>query len=242
MKKNLKLIAIFALLLCILNVFSPVFAADNQTQREQTILDIVFGKGNEFFEKYYTSEDENANKFIESIFENGGIIEIITTIGYLAFFIAGAILGIKYMMSGYEGKAFVKNGLVSYSIGAIFFYLSENVVNFVRDIFFRDISQASNLNTLTGTIWSTFEGIISVLMVGIVVFYGVKYMWSSSNEKADLKKGMVPMVIGAILIMCTLQILQFVVDISEPVLEVSSNNIEYQQLAETNYSFIGENK
>mgnify|MGYP004462092957 CR=1 FL=1 len=39
-----------------------------------------------------------------------------------------------------------------------------------------------------------------VIAVGMLLFIGIKYMMSSANEKADLKKGSINYVIGAILV------------------------------------------
>ena len=39
-----------------------------------------------------------------------------------------------------------------------------------------------------------------VVAVGMLIYIGIKYMMSSANEKADLKKGSVNYVIGAVLV------------------------------------------
>lgn len=39
-----------------------------------------------------------------------------------------------------------------------------------------------------------------VIAVGMLLFIGIKYMMSSANEKADLKKGSINYVIGAVLV------------------------------------------
>ena len=232
MKKMVIIISVFVMLFCILTTFSPIYAADGG------ILDTIFHKGGEFFTKYHdnTTATDRANDFIDAFTEKGGIIDIIKFIGYLVFFIAGAVLGIKYMMSGVEGKTLAKNGLVSYSIGAILFYLADQVFTFFYNIFVRNISSATDYNRVTGNIWTTFSTIVNIVMVLIVVIYGLKYMWSSADDKANLKKGALPMIVGAILIMCTLQILTFIVHITEDTIgddttykNTTQGNIVYNQ-------------
>lgn len=39
-----------------------------------------------------------------------------------------------------------------------------------------------------------------ILAIGMLLYLGIKYMMSSANEKADLKKGSINYVIGAILV------------------------------------------
>lgn len=38
------------------------------------------------------------------------------------------------------------------------------------------------------------------LAIGMIIYLGIKYMMASANEKADLKKGAINYVIGAILV------------------------------------------
>lgn len=210
MKKILKVLSIVAVIFCVVNIISPVFAASG-------ILDTIFGEGGKFFKDGIndTTSQNKADLFINGFTESGGIIDTIKTIGYLVFFITGALLGIRYMISGVEGKTFVKNGLIGYCLGAVFFYLADQVFTFFYDIFANNISSATSATTLSNTIWETFSSVVGVIIVAIVVVYGVKYMWASAEEQSKLKRGLVPLLIGAVLILCTLEILTFVVNIAE---------------------------
>ncbi len=51
------------------------------------------------------------------------------------------------------------------------------------------------------------------LAVGMLLYIGIKYMMASANEKADLKKGSINYVIGAILVAAASAIVGIVVDI-----------------------------
>lgn len=234
MKKMVIIISVFVMLFCILTTFSPIYAADGG------ILDTIFDKGGEFFSNGMINTDarDDAESFTDAFNSTGGIIDLIKAIGYLVFFIAGAILGIKYMLSGAEGKSLAKSGLVSYSLGAVLFYLADQIFTFLYNIFAKNISSANDFDSISGNIWTTFSTIVNIVMVLIVVIYGLKYMWASADDKANLKKGAVPMVVGAILIMCTVQILSFIVDITENTIgddTTYNNTITYvQELDENN--------
>ena len=58
-------------------------------------------------------------------------------------------------------------------------------------------------NTITGTtrnIWQTVVSIVQILAVAAVVFAGVRYMFASADQKADIKKSMGILAIGAVLV------------------------------------------
>jgi len=211
MKKFLKIATCLVVVFMVFNMISQVVYADS-------LLETIFGKGGGFFKNYFTNDSKNssgeAQKIINPI-KNSGIIDAIKTIGYLIFFIAGSIIGLKYMISGVEGKVAAKEGLIGYCLGAVMFYLADQVFTFFFKVFTGGISNATSYTSLEGTIWSTFTSVISVAIVLVVVIYGLKFMWSSAEDRGRLKQGMVPMLIGAVLILCTTQILKFVVNISQ---------------------------
>lgn len=68
-------------------------------------------------------------------------------------------------------------------------------------------------NTITGTaqnIWATVVTIVQILAVAAVVFAGLRYMFASADQKADIKKSMGVLAIGAILVFGATIVLQFV--------------------------------
>lgn len=69
-----------------------------------------------------------------------------------------------------------------------------------------------NIAEKTKNIWTTITFIVQILAVGCVVFAGLRYMFASASQKADLKQGLKYLAIGAILVFCTITIVQFVVD------------------------------
>lgn len=59
-------------------------------------------------------------------------------------------------------------------------------------------------------VWSTVITIIQILAVAAVVFAGLRYMFASAEDKADIKKSMMILVIGAVLVFAATTILQFI--------------------------------
>lgn len=55
-------------------------------------------------------------------------------------------------------------------------------------------------DTLINNVWGTVLTVLRVLAVAAIVFAGVKYMFASAEGKADIKGGMVGLVIGAVLV------------------------------------------
>lgn len=207
MKKTKKVSIIIMVIAFCLILFQDVYAS---------ILGDIFSKGGAFFSGGYNTgkTDPFAVSLQQSLLADGGIVDAIKTVGYLVFFITGAVLGIKYMWSGVEGKVFAKEGLVTYSIGVVFFYLADQIYTFAKKILIDSWSTSTSFSSASGKIWGTVSAVISTLCVATVVIYGIKYMWSSANEKAGMKKGMIPLIIGAILITCTVNIMQFVVNVT----------------------------
>ena len=51
--------------------------------------------------------------------------------------------------------------------------------------------------------------------IGMLIYIGIKYMMSAANEKADLKKGLINYVIGAILIAATVTISGWIINFGQ---------------------------
>ena len=58
-----------------------------------------------------------------------------------------------------------------------------------------------------------------VIAVGMLLFIGIKYMMSSANEKADLKKGSINYVIGAVLVATAATVVGFFQSVGKDVIE-----------------------
>lgn len=65
---------------------------------------------------------------------------------------------------------------------------------------FKPTGSVGKVEELVNNVWGTVLTILRVLAVAAIVFAGVKYMFASAEGKADLKNGMVGLVVGAILV------------------------------------------
>ena len=68
-------------------------------------------------------------------------------------------------------------------------------------------------------IWGTVITIVQILAVAAVVFAGIRYMFASADQKADIKKSMGILVIGAVLVFGATVVLQFVQNATNEVLQ-----------------------
>jgi len=92
----------------------------------------------------------------------------------------------------------------------------------LTNIFAADINQIDDILNTTGQngiepvnkaakdIWSTVVIAIQILSVAAIVFAGLRYMFASADSKANIKKSMGILAIGAILVFCSTTILSFI--------------------------------
>lgn len=66
----------------------------------------------------------------------------------------------------------------------------------------------TSFNDLAGILWGA--GVFIVLICGTIL--GIKYMFSSVEEKANIKENMRPYIIGAVIILGALSIWKFLVE------------------------------
>lgn len=67
--------------------------------------------------------------------------------------------------------------------------------------------------TVTGAaqgVWATVITIVQILAVAAVVFAGLRYMFASADQKADIKKSMGILAIGAVLVFGATLVLGFI--------------------------------
>lgn len=88
---------------------------------------------------------------------------------------------------------------------------------------FSKLSNGNASNTLSKTtknIWSTVTLILQILAVAAIVFAGVRYMFASADAKADIKKQLVILVLGAVLVFGASTIIQIIVKVTNDVAEL----------------------
>ena len=68
-----------------------------------------------------------------------------------------------------------------------------------------------SVDTAVKNVWSTVLTVVQILAVAAVVFAGLRYMFASADQKADIKKSMGILAVGAVLVFASTTVLQFVV-------------------------------
>ena len=87
---------------------------------------------------------------------------------------------------------------------------------------------SGTVSDITGNIWSTIKVVAYVLAVGTIVFAGLKYMFASADQKADIKKSIGILIIGAIFVFGATLIIDIVSNVTNDVTDdVVYNNGEY---------------
>mgnify|MGYP004616030657 CR=1 FL=1 len=76
----------------------------------------------------------------------------------------------------------------------------------------------TDVDKAVGSIWSTVLTILQILAVAAIVIAGVRYMFASADQKADIKKGMIGLVIGAILVFAASTVVQFIISATTSVI------------------------
>jgi type IV secretory pathway VirB2 component (pilin) len=66
-------------------------------------------------------------------------------------------------------------------------------------------------------IWSTVCLILQILAVAAIVIAGVRYMFASADQKADIKKQSVGLIVGAILVFAASTVVNFIVTVTSQV-------------------------
>ncbi len=69
---------------------------------------------------------------------------------------------------------------------------------------------STTIRNTVGNAWSTVVTIVQILAVAAVVFAGLRYMFASADQKADIKKSMGTLAIGAVLVFGATTVIRFI--------------------------------
>ena len=59
---------------------------------------------------------------------------------------------------------------------------------------------STQVENAVGGVWATVITVVQIVAVAAVVFAGLRYMFASADQKADIKKSMGTLAIGAVLV------------------------------------------
>lgn len=104
----------------------------------------------------------------------------------------------------------------------VVFAVAMVVTSVFADIAVVEPNQGNAIGAVTGLasdVWATVVTIVQILAVAAVVFAGLRYMFASADQKADIKKSMGILAVGAILVFAATTIVQFVVSAAQGALQ-----------------------
>lgn len=76
----------------------------------------------------------------------------------------------------------------------------------------------ASVNEAANNIWGTVLLIFQILAIAAIVFAGIRYMFASADQKADIKKSMIILVLGAALVFGASTIAKFIANTTEELL------------------------
>ena len=77
---------------------------------------------------------------------------------------------------------------------------------------------AGGITKAAASIWQTIATVIQILAIAAVVFAGLRYMFASADQKADIKKSMGVLAIGAVLVFGATLVLKLIAGAANSVL------------------------
>ena len=88
-----------------------------------------------------------------------------------------------------------------------------------------NINVTANKNGTTvktiSNVWGIILTILQVAAIAAVVFAGVRYMFASADSKADIKKQMIWLVIGAVLVFGASTVIQLITNVANDIAKTS---------------------
>lgn len=79
-------------------------------------------------------------------------------------------------------------------------------------------SGSTSLDKSVRSVWKIIQTILQVSAVGVFLFAGVRYMMASADQKADIKKSMTTLVIGAVITFAASTIIPYIVEVAKELL------------------------
>lgn len=131
---------------------------------------------------------------------------LIEVIGNLVFFAVTVILGVKYIWGGADAKANIKDSLITLIIAATAFYGWD----LIQNMFAAGNLIGSTAEDTAQKIYNIVIYIANFVAIAGIVYVGVRYLMAGAAGRADLKAKSVPIMLGIIMVYCTLGFLNVI--------------------------------
>ena len=107
--------------------------------------------------------------------------------------------------------------LISLVILSMFSVINASDVKGDIDAILASSGGVEKVDDAVNKVWGTILSILQIAAVAAIVIAGVRYMFASADEKADIKKGLGVLVVGAILVFAASTVVQFIVTATDAV-------------------------
>jgi len=74
------------------------------------------------------------------------------------------------------------------------------------------------VDTSVKAIWGTVLTVVQILAFAAIVFAGLRYMFASADQKADIKKGLGMLTVGAVLVFAASTVVKFVIKAADEII------------------------
>lgn len=139
------------------------------------------------------------------------VMYMIKLVGTAVIMLVTTALGIKYILASAEGKAEVKDSIVSLFIACLFFFGWDGISSIImpgNELIFT--KNTDSLSSIVAKVFSYSMFVLQFVMVAAVIYVGVKYLTSGASGKADLKSKSVQFIIGIIMAFATTSFLTYI--------------------------------
>lgn len=139
---------------------------------------------------------------------------MINVVGTTVIVIATIVLGIRYIIGSVESQTAAKEGLITLLVACVFFFGWTAISNLLyggeQMNFIFTSSMDDTYEKMVGRIFATFSYISQFIVVGAIIYVGIKYIFAGASGRADLKGKSVYFIIGIILVFATSNVLDFI--------------------------------
>lgn len=212
MKVVKKIIYATIVLMFISNMYGMTLYADNNTSSNGLFWWTKAGQ-------WYSGGSPSATMSSDAL---NGIRDTVDIIGTAIIAIATVVLGARYVFASATGKAEVKESLITLLIACFFFFGWSNISDLLIKNVGNDSAVSGNtqlfifnngddLSSIFARIFTMVVTIAQAVCIIIIMYMGVEYIFAGANAKAELKEKSPAVIIGLIMVFCTVSLLKFIV-------------------------------
>ena len=75
-------------------------------------------------------------------------------------------------------------------------------------------SGSAEITTVKDKIWGSVKLVLQIMAISAILASGIRYMFASADQKADIKKSLIAIVIGATIVFGTTLVIDFVTTVA----------------------------